>query len=255
MKSEILDPAKRFSNRVENYIKFRPSYPIEILAFLKKEINLSSSFIIADIGSGTGILSKIFLENGNKVYCVEPNPGMRSAAEAQLKSYDNFISVNAFAENNSLKNQSIDLILAGQAFHWFDIEKSKKEFKRILKPNGFAALIWNTRKNDESEFLSSYEKLLLKYSIDCKNVDHKNVNEDVLKSFFNSYKKKVFFNSQKLDFNGLKGRLLSSSYSPTEKYPVFNSMMEELKRIFEANQKNGSVEFIYDTELFFGELY
>lgn len=254
MKSKILDPTQRFSGRVDNYIKFRPSYPDEILKFLKEEINLSSEFIIADIGSGTGILSKIFLDNGNKVFCIEPNSEMRKAGETYLKNYKNFISINGTAESSQLHDHSIDLITAGQAFHWFDIEKSKKEFIRILKPKGWTALIWNSRKNDVTEFLKSYEKLLLKYSPDYKNVDHKNINEDILKLFFKNYKKKVFFNSQRFDFESLKGRLLSSSYAPAEGDQNFSQMINELKNNFIKYQENGFIEFIYDTELFLGKL-
>ena len=169
-KKYLVDPKKRFSSRVENYIKYRPSYPVEILDFLKKKKILAKDTSIADIGSGTGILTKIFLDNGNHVYGVEPNNDMRKAAENLLRDYKNFSSVKGSAEATGLEENSINLIIAGQAFHWFDVEKAKKEFKRILKPNGHVVLIWNNRGKAGAEFNLSYENFMLKYGTDYKSV-------------------------------------------------------------------------------------
>jgi ubiquinone/menaquinone biosynthesis C-methylase UbiE len=249
-----LDSKERFSNRVENYIKYRPGYPEEIIHFLKKKINLTGSWIVADIGSGTGILSKLFLENGNSVKGIEPNDEMRNAGERQLKNYSKFKSIKGNAEETGIEGKSIDLITAGQAFHWFDIPKSKKEFKRILKENGFVVLIWNNRKTDSSLFLREYEDLLLNYSIDYKLVDHKNINEKILNQFFYKYELKVFPNHQEFDFEGLKGRLLSSSYAPMPHHPNYNNMIEQLKIIFTHYEINGTVKFEYDTEMYWGTI-
>jgi ubiquinone/menaquinone biosynthesis C-methylase UbiE len=210
--------------------------------------------MIADIGSGTGILSVVFLHNGNTVFGVEPNNEMRIAAEQLLRHYPNFKSVNGTAEATTLPDHSVDLITAGQAFHWFDQEKTKKEFRRIGKPGGSVVLVWNTRRTDTSPFLKAYEELLLRYSNDYQQIDHRNVNEAVLSKFFISYARKVFPNSQQFDFEGLKGRLLSSSYVPLSDDERFMPMMAELKNIFDRTQQNGTVTFEYDTEVYAGTL-
>ncbi len=251
---ESFDPAKRFSDRVQDYIKFRPGYPPEIISFLKEEIRFNENWNIADVGSGTGILSELFLKNGNKVFCIEPNLEMRAAGENLLKSYMKFISINGTAESIPVENNSIDLVTAGQAFHWFDVEKTKKEFKRILKPEGWVILIWNERLTEVDDFSVQYEKLLQDYSIDYAKVDHRNVNDEILKKFFSSYKLKIFPNKQEFDFTGLKGRLLSSSYVPKEDHPNFNPMVEKLQMIFDEFQSNNKVIMKYETKLFYGKI-
>jgi SAM-dependent methyltransferase len=245
---------ERFSNRVENYIKYRPGYPGEIIRLLEKEINFNSTWIVADVGSGTGILSRLFLDNGNSVYGIEPNSEMRKAGENQLSNYVKFKSIRGSSENTSLQNNCIDLISAGQAFHWFDVQKSKEEFKKILKKNGYVALIWNNRKTNSSVFLHEYENLLLNFSVDYKLVDHKNVNEKILGELFDQYRLKTFPNFQIFNFEELKGRLLSSSYVPMPDNPGYKAMVEELEKIFNQNEVGGKIQFEYDTELYFGTL-
>lgn len=243
----------RFSDRVENYVKYRPHYPREIIDYLKSHNILKDDSVVADIGSGTGISSELFLENGNTVYGVEPNPEMREAAEKIFKDKPNFISINATAEETTLKDKSIDMIIAGQAFHWFDVDKTKKEFGRILKPAGHVILIWNKRKRGDSPFQEEYENLLLKYGTDYKEVGHQNIGKEGLNILFDGKFELVNFdNEQVFDFDGLKGRLLSSSYAPNEEHLSYNHMLEELKWIFESFKKNGTITFEYVTELYAG---
>jgi ubiquinone/menaquinone biosynthesis C-methylase UbiE len=241
----------RFTDRVENYIKYRPSYPAAIIEYLESEGILRSDSVIADIGSGTGISAELFLKNGNIVYGVEPNDAMREAAEKLLSAYGNFRSINAAAEETTLPNNSTDLIICAQAFHWFDIPKVKIEFKRILKPHGRICLMWNERILDGNPFLVEYEKLLLKYGTDYKNVRHENIDEKKLNEFFESgFIKKTFPNKQVFDLAGVTGRLLSSSYTPQYDSPLYEPMLAELNEIFEKNQVNGKIEFLYYTNLF-----
>ena len=127
-----MNTVQRFSNRVENYVKFRPGYPPEVLQLFHDEMKLRPDSVIADIGSGTGISAKLFLENGNEVFGVEPNDAMRSAAENFLSGYSKFRSVNGTAENTTLDESSLDFVIAAQAFHWFKPEETHGEFKRIL---------------------------------------------------------------------------------------------------------------------------
>ena len=248
-----MDPTKRFSNRVENYIKYRPSYPAAVIDLLAADCGLSSDSIIADIGSGTGILSRLFLKNGNRVFGVEPNTAMREAAEKLLAQYPAFLSVEGSAEATTLPDLSFDFVVAGQAFHWFDGTKAKREFKRILKRDGWTVLVWNERRLDTTPFLQSYEKLLLKYGTDYPVVRHENIYGDIAELFApNGYELRVFDNQQVFDFEAAKGRLLSASYAPAPGHENFDAMLHDLHSIFEAHQQSGSVTFEYETKVYFG---
>jgi len=245
-----IDPKKRFSSRVENYIKYRPSYPLKIIDFLKEKRVLAEDTVIADIGSGTGILTKIFLDNGNSVYGIEPNKDMREAAEKILQGFTNFTSLEGSAESTGLEENCIDLIIVGQAFHWFDVEQAKREFNRILKANGNVALIWNNRGKAGTDFNSSYENFILKYGTDYKEIKKNEGNVDL---FFN-YQKETFYNFQELDFTSFKGRVLSSSYIPLADKPIFPKMILELENLFNKHQRNGIIRIEYDTEVYIGKL-
>lgn len=248
------NPLERFSDRVDNYIKYRPGYPDKIIDYLESEKILKKDYAIADIGSGTGISCELFLKNGYKVFGVEPNKEMRDASVKLLSGYNNFQAIEGNSDNTNLINNSIDLIIGFQAFHWFDLNKSKSEFIRILKPERYAVFVWNTRKED-SDFLIAYEKLLQTHGTDYKKVKHNNINHNIVKDFFDSdFKYKEFDNSQKFDFVGLKGRLLSSSYAPNENEEGFEAMISELKIIFDKYNSNNSVSFDYITQVYSGRI-
>ncbi len=251
----MTDTIERFSNRVANYIKYRPHYPVEIIDYLRKETGLTPSKLIADIGCGTGISSELFLKNGNTVFGVEPNDSMRAAAIEYLAEFPHFNPVAATAENTTLQDDSVDMVVAGQAFHWFDLERTKKEFKRVLKPGGSIVLIWNERQLDTTSFLVEYEKLLVKYGSDYEVVRHDKFDERVLGGYFdNGFRKAIFGNIQRVDFEGLKGRMLSSSYMPTEENAVFRAMIEELSRVFAEHSENGRIDIIYDTNVYVSQV-
>ena len=243
---------KRFTGRVSNYIKYRPGYPPEIIRLLSRETGFDEQKDVADIGSGTGKLSKLFLANDNLVYGVEPNDEMREAGEKILKDYINFISINGTAENTMLADECVDFVISGQAFHLFDTEKAKQEFIRILKHNGYCILVWNERELDSSTFMKSYEKLLLKYGTDYTETRHENIEEKVFNKFYGvrNFKLATYANSQVFDYNGLKGRLLSSSYVPFDS----NEMLEELKKLFDKHNNDGKLKFDYITKIYFGRI-
>lgn len=246
---------ERFSNRVANYVKYRPDYPGEIIEFLRAELNLQTDSIVADIGSGTGLSTKLFLENGNTVYGVEPNAAMRAAAEEFLKDFPNFKSVDGTSENTTLADSSIDFVTAAQAFHWFDAEKTRPEFRRILKPEGFVLLIWNERQLDTNEFLREYEKFLLEYGSDYAKVRHENISDERLRDFFEGdFKTETFQNKQVFDFEGIKGRVLSSSYMPTDGDARFAEMTKSLRSLFTKHAENGRITVLYDTNVYYGKL-
>ncbi|HKQ72382.1 MAG TPA: class I SAM-dependent methyltransferase [Blastocatellia bacterium] len=252
----MTDVTQRFSSRVENYIKYRPGYPDAVIETLRNECGLTPDSVIADAGSGTGILTEIFLRNGNLVYGIEPNREMREAAERLLKDYPRFRSVEARAEETTLDDKSVDLITAGQAFHWFDREKTRIEFVRILKSEGWVALMWNERVTTTTPFLITFEQLLKDYSTDYEQVDHRRIDDEVIREFFGAgnFRLKQFNNIQVFDYEGVKGRLLSSSYAPEEGHPNFEPMLAELERIFQAYQNEGKVVVEYITQMYYGQL-
>lgn len=245
---------ERFSNRVENYIKYRPHYPKEIITFLKNECGFDETKIVADIGSGPGISCENFIENGNTVYAVEPNDDMRKAAESLFRYSKNFISIKGTAEATTLGSNFADLIISGQAFHWFDKEACKIEFRRIIKDDGYAVLMWND-KISSNDFMKDYYELIKKYGKDYDRINHTNVDDEVIGKFFSpfEFKKKFFLHAHQLDYAGLEGRLLSSSYIPLEG-DSFEAMIKELKDMFGKYNKNEKVEMEYRTILYFGQL-
>jgi SAM-dependent methyltransferase len=248
-------PTARFSDRVENYVRYRPGYPPEVIELLRTECGLRPNHIIADIASGTGILTKLLLENGNPVFAVEPNPEMREAGSSLLAAYDKLTSVAGSAEETALPSASVDFVTAAQAAHWFDRDRARREFARILKPAGWCVLIWNERRTANTPFLRDYEELLLAYGTDYKEVRHERTTA-VIHEFFtpSPYRERVFDLRQHFDYAGAAGRLLSSSYAPLEDHPNHAPMMRELERIVRAHARQGLVEFEYNTRVYYGIL-
>lgn len=250
----------RFSDRVDNYVKYRPHYPVEVIDFLKAEKIIFDNAVIGDIGSGTGISAELFLKNNYKVFGVEPNEPMREAAERLLQDYSDknlFVSVNGKAESTTLEDSSVDIIVCAQAFHWFNNDVFKAECKRILKPNRQVVLMWNDRRTDTTDFLKVYEDFLQMFGTDYKEINHKNTQEkSQFDNFFGkeNYKENSFYNFQDVDFAGLKGRVLSSSYMPNEEHKDFDFMIYCLKKIFMRYQENGVVRLDYDTKIYHGQL-
>lgn len=246
---------RRFTNRVENYSKYRPGYPQDVISLLASDCGLTPDSSVADIGSGTGILSELFLRNGNEVLAVEPNEAMRSFAEKSLEHQAGFKSIAGSAEETTLPSQSVDIIVAGQAFHWFEQNRARIEFARILKPNGWVVLVWNVRRLTTSEFLRALEALLLKYGTDYQEVRHENVDPD-LASFYEpaTFRLATFENLQKLDLAGLQGRVLSASYTPEPDSPDYEPMVNDLAKLFSTHQVHGKVTIEYDTKVYYGQL-
>lgn len=246
---------ERFSDRVDNYVKYRPGYPSEVLKYLNESIDFNSNKVVADIGSGTGISAEMFLENGNKVYAVEPNNEMREAADKLLSRYPNYHSLAGTSESTTIVDRGIDLIVAAQSFHWFDRIAFKRECYRISRVGAYCLLIWNERKV-MSDFEKAYEALLLKYANDYRKVDHRNIRENDIEVFFapNLVFSETLHNEQIFDYEGVKGRLLSSSYAPNVGEPNFEPMIVYLREIFDKYQKDGRVSFSYDCKLFLGQI-
>jgi SAM-dependent methyltransferase len=247
------DPKERFSSRVENYARFRPGYPAEVVEVLRQQCGLTPDSVVADIASGTGIFTRLLLENGNRVFGAEPNADMRKAGEEYLAQYPNFISINGTAENTGLPFHSVDLVTAAQAAHWFDREKALLEFRRILKPSGYVALLWNDRRLEASAFDRDYEQMVLQYGTDYTDVKRFGKAADQFFASFNC-KVRTLPNFQDFDYAALEGRLLSSSYAPQAGHPSYVPMLAELRTIFDAYQSGGKIRMEYDTKLYFARL-
>jgi SAM-dependent methyltransferase len=249
------DATARFSSRVEEYVRYRPSYPKQVLELLRIKCGLTSDSVIADVASGTGIFTRLLLENGNRVFGVEPNPEMRRAGEEYLASHARFTSVAGTAEATTLPDRSVDIVTAAQAAHWFDRAQARREFVRILKPGGWMVLIWNERETDSTPFLRDYEKLLLTYGTDYKEVRHERTTDEIA-SFFAPlpFQSAALEMRQDCDYAALEGRLLSSSYIPASGHPSYEPMLRELREIFAAHQKNGQVALTYATRVYYGQI-
>lgn len=246
---------QRFSSKVDNYRKYRPTYPAEVIDLLRQECGLRSDSIVADIAYGTGIFTKLLLENGNHVIGVEPNGAMRQAGEEYLAEYKNFRSVEGTAETTNLSDHSVDLITAAQAAHWFDVKKAKQEFLRILKPKGWVVLLWNKRSLNSTPFARAYEQVLLDFGTDYKEIRHDEKEERIAREFFGDKGKyKVFQWRQEFDYDGAEGRMLSSSYVPQPDHPRYGAMLTDLKNVFDKHQVNGQVPFDYETQVFYGQI-
>ena len=248
-------PTERFSNRVANYVKYRPHYPVGVLECLLRRCGLGAQSIIADIGSGTGILSELFLQNGNALFGVEPNREMREAGERLLRGYSRFTSVTGSAEATTLSGTSVDFVTAGQAFHWFDRDAARAEFRRIVRPGGWVVLVWNERDETTTPFARAYELLLHTFGTDYTAVTHRNIDPSTLEQFFETdFGVESMPNAQQFDYVGLEGRLLSSSFVPAAGERGFDDMVAALRRTFEQHAVRGRVAFEYETRVYFGRL-
>ena len=251
-----LQSTARFGDRVDDYVRYRPDYPMALLDWLQREQGVDSSWRVADIGAGTGISSKLFLDAGYRVTAVEPNAPMRAAAEHWLKAYAGFDAVDGGADATGLPDASVDLVTVAQAFHWFDEDAARREFARILRPRGLAAIWWNSRRLAGTRFLEGYEALLLAYGTDYTSVAERYADDAHMRSWFGTgFRGSASFeHAQQLDFEALRGRLMSSSYAPKAGHPRHEPMLRALRELFDSCAENGTVSFDYDTRIFAGQL-
>lgn len=244
----------RFSDRVQDYVRYRPGYPADAVEWLRERAGLGPGVPVADVGAGTGIFSRLLLEAGARVWAVEPNGPMRAAAEAELGANGNFRSVAGTAEATGLAAGSVALVTCAQAFHWFDPARTRAEFRRILAPGGACALLWNTSVRGGA-FAEGYEEIKARFGTDFQEVRHENLEASGrMAAFFGpgGYEKRLFRNFQELDRAGLTGRMLSSSYAPKAGQPGHAPMLAALDALFERCQAAGKVRMEYETEAYLG---
>jgi len=244
-----LRPTERFSSRVEDYMRYRPSYPLAVVEFLARECGLTAQSRIADLGSGTGLLAQLFLDFGCEVFGVEPNTEMRRGGERILSGRPRFRSVAGRAEATTLPAGSVDFVIAGQAFHWFDVAESRAECRRILRPAGWVVLVWNERRAAPG-FMDGYEDMVRRYGPEEAHVETPELND-----FFGegAWRVATFPNRQQFDLAGLRGRFLSSSYAPQPGKPGYEASMEDLGLLFDEYQSGGQVTLRYVTEVYLGK--
>lgn len=245
-------PTNRFTDRVDNYVRYRPTYSLEVLSEIESITGLRPPATVADIGSGTGISADLFLAAGYTVWAVEPNAAMRQAAEQRLSGHPRFHSQDGTAEATGLPAASVDLIVAAQAFHWFQPDAARTEFRRILRPDGWVAILFHSRRTDATPFLRDYEQLLLDHGTDYATVRHEN--SDVAGFFPGKPVQRTLFSQQQLDRDGLRGRILSSSYTPPMDDPRYAPMLAAIEELFDRHQEDGRVRIEYDTQITVGQL-
>lgn len=248
------DSKTRFSTRVDNYVKYRPHYPDELMDILREECGVQPDWRIADVGCGTGISSELLLRNGNVVYGIEPNKEMRSAAEAHLKGFADFRGIDGSAEDTTLDESSVGVVTAGQAFHWFDRAAAKKEFARILKPGGWVVLFWNRRRVNGSPFMTAYEEVMQRYSADYSKINHRNIDDDQIAEFYapSEMIRRTSGYNQVLDVDGLIGRTLSNSSIPESDDERYAPMIADLRDLFDQYRQDDRITLEYDTHIYIG---
>ncbi len=249
------DPTGRFSSRVENYVRYRPSYPPAAIALLQERCGLHPGAVVADIGSGTGILTQLLLASGAEVFGVEPNDGMRGAAEVLLGAAPRFHSIRGSAEETTLDSGSVDLLVAGQAFHWFKVEPARREALRVLRPGGHGALLWNEHPSQGSAFLQDFERVARAHAPEYDQVVGSRADEAAMRKFLGGAMELATFpNQQVFDYAGLIGRLMSSSWAPEAGNPQHEPLLEGMRSAFERHAHGGQVIFPYVTLVYYAKM-
>ncbi len=249
--NDDLSPTLRFSSRVDNYARYRPGYPPELIDLLTRETGLTPDWPLADVGSGTGILTELLLRNGYEVFAVEPNREMREAAEKALTRYPKFKSIDGTGEITTLPDRSVRGVVVAQAFHWLDGSNAVSEFRRILRPGGFIALIWNARATSATPLMKEYERIVHTFGTSFARQGKELVPADRLRELLGPAMRELKLpNHQTLDWDGLKGRLLSASYMPQPGQKGADEMLKELRLAFDQNQKSGTIRMDYETRVY-----
>jgi SAM-dependent methyltransferase len=257
-KLQGMKPTERFSNRVENYRRFRPSYPAALIEFIRETAGLHAGSRVADVGSGTGILTRLLLDAGWEVFAVEPNAPMRRAAEEEFGARTGFHSVDASAEATGLPAASVDAITCAQAFHWFDHNAAMAEFARILKPEGWAFIIWNERQITSPADLA-YSEILTSLGHAYDGVRERGrlvQTNDILERSFRAgtYRTSGFPNPSRMDWETFRGRFLSSSYAPAEDDPRAGDYLARLEALFREHQRDGEIVMDQTANVYCGQL-
>ncbi|GAB4213419.1 MAG: class I SAM-dependent methyltransferase [Roseiflexaceae bacterium] len=254
----MADTYSHYSRIVENYRRYRPRYPQQLVEWLRAECGLAPGHVVADVGAGTGQLAELFLQNGQRVYAVEPNQEMLAAAEQELRAYPAFSGVAAPAEATTLPDASVDFVVVGNAFHWFDHGQVRREFARLLRPDGWVVLLWNLERNNGTPFAAAFEQVWRSYIDPAARfaTSSERTLPGYLTDFFGAgnLRQASFDNRQVCDFAALKGLMLSFLKAPQPGDPHHEAMLADLDTLFATYQQNGAVTLEYDTTVVYGRL-
>jgi SAM-dependent methyltransferase len=248
--AEGRDPTARFKGLANLYAQSRPTYPREAVDFVLATCHLGPSSVFVDVGCGTGISSRLFADRGLRVIGIEPNAEMRARASAERGSAVEYR--DGRAESTGLPAASADTVLAAQAFHWFEPEAALREFHRILRPQGWVVLFWNTR-DREDPFTRGYSEIVDRLP-DSKRSDAVDFEPTNLTrgGLFKDAGSRRFPNAQVLDEDGLVTRALSSSYAPREEGSR-DAYAEAMRGLFRTFVREGRVTLQYTTLVYLAQ--
>lgn len=250
-----MDGVERFDDRVADYVRFRPGYPVGVVSLLERELGAPPPADVVDVGAGTGKLTELLADAGHRVIAVEPNEAMRAEAARLLGRRKTVELVDGSAEATGLPEECADAITVAQAFHWFDVDAARAEFARILRPGGRVFLLWNDRRARPRSLLADYEALLHAHAPAYEALERREDGNARVRAFFGAagFRETCFGNRQVLDWEGLRGRARSASYVPREG-PDHEAFFAGLRDAFERHEDGGTVDFDYDTRVFHGRL-
>jgi SAM-dependent methyltransferase len=249
-----MDTVRRFDDRVDDYERWRPGYPAGVEAALR-EAGLGAAGDVADVGCGTGKLARVLLEAGHRVVGVEPGAAMRAAARRALGTHPRWRLVAGRAEATGLAGACVDAVTAAQAFHWFEPDAARAEFRRVLRPGGLAALVWNDRDVDGCPMLAEYERLLRAHAPAYAALERRGGGDAGVHAFFAPSRalERSLPLVQRLPWEGVAGRARSASYVPRDG-PDHDALFAGLRAAFERHARHGLVELRHDTRVFVGRL-
>ncbi len=255
MSIPFADSTTRFSTKAGVYAKARPRYPASVVTFLESQGVLKQGDVIVDLGSGTGLSAQPFLDAEYSVIGIEPNDAMRAEGNRYLASYPRFRAISGKAEATSLKDHTADVVLAGQVFHYFDIEKTRAEAQRILRSPGWFVAMWNHRNHQSTQLHQQYEALLRRYCPEYHKLAELYRSPERSAAFFGpGYGDATLQNPQQLDWEIFEARVLSSSYIPKPEHPDYEPFMAEMKLLFDGHARDGVVQFDLEIWIHWGRL-
>jgi len=251
-----MDATNKFTGKAALYAQHRPSYPEACFTYLIEANALTTESTAADIGAGTGIFTRALLDRGLRVIAVEPNVDMRETAEVALSGYTGYASLSGTAEQTGIADGSIDLVTVAQAFHWFDVKAFKQECRRILKPGGRVALIWNSRVH-ASEVVAENAAICREFcpAFNGFSGGMEERPERICEFFKDGvYEHQVFENPLQFDLDGFIGRNLSASYALKEDDAAYYDFIDALKALFAKYSSDGRLAMPNETRVYLGEV-
>jgi ubiquinone/menaquinone biosynthesis C-methylase UbiE len=250
------DNTKRYAGRVDVYRRYRARYPREVFDFVREHCGLTAASVMADVGSGTGMLAEVFLENGNRVFAIEPNAEMRDVCKELEALYSGLRCIDGMAEATTLPEHSVDIVMAGRAFHWFNQEQCRPEFLRILRPGGWVMLVNLARSTGPEPLLRDFQDLRMKYGLDYAETVAQFDMDAACRKFLAraEIRSAEFPVIQKLSYEELEGQTASFSVMPQPADAAYPAMQRALRDYFTRYHSGGTVLVPMDCTIYVGQL-